>query len=59
MFKDPIFEAGCEFKNDFISNIYSRLFLPNNVILHDGENFSELMMIHQGLIDVSLPYNNP
>ena len=45
MFKDPTFEAGCEFKNDFLSNIYSRLFLPKNTIIREGDNFSELMMI--------------
>ena len=59
MFKDPCFEAGCEFKNDFLSSIYSRLFLPNNVVVHDGENFSELIMIQQGVVDVSIPYSNP
>lgn len=58
MFKDPVFEAGCEFKTDFLSNIYSRLFLPRNVFINDGENFSELMMIQQGCIDVSIPYCN-
>ena len=45
MFKDTMFEAGCEFKNDFLSNIYSRMYLPKNDILNEGDNFSELIMI--------------
>jgi len=57
MFKDPTFEAGCEFKNDFLSNIYSRLFLPKNTILREGDNFSELMMIQQGCLDVNISYS--
>jgi hypothetical protein len=45
LFKDAVFEAGCEFKNDFLSNIYSRLYLPKNEIINFGDNFSELIMI--------------
>lgn len=45
MFKDSVFEAGCEFKNDFLSNIYSRLYLPKNDVINFGDNFSELIMI--------------
>ena len=52
MFKDTVFEAGCEFKNDFLSNIYSRLYLPKNDIINFGDNFSELIMIQQGVVNV-------
>lgn len=45
MFYDDYFEAGIEFKNDFISSIYSRFYLPGNAIVSAGENFCELMMI--------------
>ena len=45
MFVEDTFEAGIEFKTDFISNIYSRLFLPKNDIVSQGQNFAELMMI--------------
>jgi hypothetical protein len=45
MFFDDYFEAGIEFKNDFIGSIYSRLYLPKNEIVCQGENFCELMMI--------------
>lgn len=45
MFKDDGFESGSEFKNDFLTNIYSRLYLPRNDIIRIGENFRELMMI--------------
>jgi len=36
MFFDDYFEAGIEFKNDFISSIYSRLYLPKNEIVSTG-----------------------
>jgi hypothetical protein len=52
MFYDDYFEAGVEFKNDFISNIYSRLYLPKNDIVCSGDNFCELMMIEQGLVNL-------
>ena len=58
MFKDPVFEAGVEFKTEFLSNIYSRLFLPKNVILNEGENFRELMMLQQGCMDVYLNFTD-
>ena len=45
MFYDDYFEAGLEFKNDFISSIYSRLYLPTDEIVCSGSNFCELMMI--------------
>ena len=36
MFYDDYFEAGIEFKNDFISSIYSRLYLPTNDVVCYG-----------------------
>lgn len=36
MFVEDTFEAGIEFKTDFISNIYSRLFLPKADIVPQG-----------------------
>ena len=58
MFKDPFFEAGCEFKNDFMCNIYTRLFLPKNEVIQIGENFSELHMIQQGVVNIYLRYTD-
>lgn len=45
LFNDDEFEAGCEFKSNFLSNIYSRLYLPENVIVYQGEPFKDLIMI--------------
>lgn len=45
MFKDQKFEAGEEFTSDFLSNIYSKLYLPENIIVDKGERFNELLMI--------------
>lgn len=39
LFNDAEFEAGCEFTSNFLSNIYSRLYLPENTIVHYGESF--------------------
>jgi len=58
MFKDSVFEAGCEFKNDFLSNIYSRLYLPKNDVINFGDNFSELIMIQQGVVNVYTKYKD-
>lgn len=33
MFNDAEFEAGCEFTSNFLSNVYSRLYLPENLIV--------------------------
>jgi len=45
MFNDADFEGGCEFTSDFLSNIYSRLYLPENEIVGYGEAFEEMVMI--------------
>lgn len=58
MFYDDWFEAGVEFKNDFISNIYSRLYLPKHQIVGEGENFCEIMMIQQGVVNLYLNYKD-
>jgi hypothetical protein len=58
MFIEDSFEAGIEFKTDFISNIYSRLFLPKNDVLSQGQNFAELMMIQQGIVNCYLEYED-
>lgn len=58
MFKDDGFESGSEFKNDFLTNIYSRLYLPRNDIIHIGDNFRELMMIQQGCVNLFVRYKD-
>jgi hypothetical protein len=54
LFNDAEFEAGCEFTSNFISNIYSRLYLPENMIIDQGESFSEFMMIQEGVVSLQL-----
>ena len=45
MFKDHEFEAGDEFTCEFVGNIYSRLYLPDTIIVDQGERFEDLSMI--------------
>ena len=52
MFNDEEFESGQEFTSDFLSNIYSRLYLPDNNIVEYGESFSELIMIQDGIVNL-------
>ena len=52
LFNDSEFEGGCEFTCDFLSNIYSRLYLPENEIVCIGENFSELIMIQESVVSL-------
>lgn len=54
LFNDAEFEAGCEFTSYFISNIYSRLYLPENMIIDQGESFSEFIMIQEGVVSLQL-----
>ena len=54
LFNDQDFEGGCEFQSDFLSNMYSRLYLPENDIIQYGEEFSELVMIQDGVVTISL-----
>jgi len=52
------FEAGKEFICDFMSNLYSRIYLPtddeNDAVIQYGETFPELYMIQEGIVLVSL-----
>ncbi len=54
LFNDNDFEGGCEFKVDILTNIYSKLYLPGNEIVGVGEPFSEMLMIQDGVVSVSL-----
>ena len=45
MFNDDEFEAGVEFTSNFISNIHSKLFLPESTILGLGDEFKNLYMV--------------
>ena len=54
MFKDQKFEAGEEFTSDFLSNIFSKLYLPENIIIDTGERFNDLFMIQEGNVGLSM-----
>ena len=54
LFNDAEFEAGCEFTSNFLSNIYSRLYLPGNTIVNHGEHFSEFVMIQEGVVSLQM-----
>lgn len=54
MFNDAEFEAGCEFTSNFLSNIFSRLYLPENNIVDYGDSFTELIMIQEGVVSLQL-----
>ena len=48
------FEAGREFICDFLSNLYSRIYLPGNEIIQYGDTFPEMYMIQEGIVVLSL-----
>ncbi len=54
LFNDSEFEAGCEFTSNFLSNIYSRLYLPDNVIVDQGDSFDYFIMIQEGVVSLQL-----
>jgi hypothetical protein len=54
MFSDKEFECGQEFTSDFLSSIKSRLYLPDNNIVEYGENFNELIMIQDGIVNLNI-----
>jgi hypothetical protein len=54
MFNDTEFEAGCEFTSNFLSSLYSSLYLPENEIVGYGDRFEELVMIQEGIISLQV-----
>ena len=54
LFNDTEFEGGCEFTSDFLSNISSRLYLPDNIIVGYGDEFQEMVMIQESCVSLSL-----
>jgi len=48
------FDGGREFICDFLSNLYSRIYLPGNDIIQYGDDFPELYMIQEGIVILSL-----
>jgi signal-transduction protein with cAMP-binding, CBS, and nucleotidyltransferase domain len=58
MFKDEEFGAGHEFKNEFLSLLYCRIYIPKSEIIKYGETFPELYLIHKGIVLVYLKGGN-
>jgi len=58
MFNDSEFEAGCEFTSNFLCNIYSKLYLPDNEIVAYGDTFEEMVMIQSGIVYLNLRLSN-
>ena len=46
--------AGKEFMSYFISQLYCRVFIANQTMVKKGEHFSEVYMIFQGSVTISL-----
>ena len=53
-FNESDFEAGCEFTSDFLSNIYSKIYLPGNDIVVYGEEFNDLVMVQESVVTLNL-----
>jgi hypothetical protein len=51
-------ECGKEFISYFTSQLYCRVFLANQTIITKGEHFSELYLIFQGSVTLSLDRKN-
>jgi hypothetical protein len=54
MFSYQSGDVGNEFISFFITSLYCRIYIPNQMIVRRGENFSELYMIFEGKVVVSL-----
>ena len=54
MFNDNQFEAGQEFVSDFVTNLKSRVYLPDNTIVNYGDSFDELVMIQESVVSVAM-----
>ena len=58
MFRDDGFEAGNEFINKFITNMYSKFQMPGTQMIDIGESFTELMMIERGVVTLWIDHHN-
>ena len=58
MFNDSEFEASSEFTMNFVSNIYSQLYLPENMIIEKGDEFESLIMIQESIVSLLMTIEN-
>lgn len=58
MFQDDDFGFGSskEFMCEFITNLYSRIFTPGEIVMHIGETFPEMYMIIEGMVIMKYNY---
>ena len=54
MFTFQSTDAGNEFISFFITSLYCRLYIPTQTMVRRGENFSEMYMIFEGKVVLSL-----
>jgi hypothetical protein len=48
------FRGAKEFQSYFITNLYCRLYVPNQIIVRRDERFAEMYLIDTGSVSVSL-----
>lgn len=48
------FRASKELICEFVSHLYCRIFIPNQIIINKGETFSEMYLIYKEKVYVSL-----
>jgi len=54
LFQGEGFRAGEEFVSGFLSNLYCRIYIPNQWIIRHKENFNELYLVYKGTVTISL-----
>jgi hypothetical protein len=52
--KGQVMETGTEFLTFFVSSLYCRVFIANQTIIKRLEHFSELYLIFEGKVTLSL-----
>ena len=54
LFEDENFKAGKEFISFFMTNLYCRIYVPNQLIVKKGETFPEMYLINRGSVVLSI-----
>ena len=54
LFQGEDFRAGREFTSFFITNLYARIYDPNQLIVKKGETFAEMCLIMEGSVILSI-----
>lgn len=54
LFKQDYFKADKEFVSRFLSQLYCRIYIPNQKMIKKGEKFSELHMVYSGTVSLRI-----